>query len=273
MPILGSHWSLFRAAAGLACSGAAFLGLAIDYLPWNMRKTPAHDGWPPLSAGTPAGAWNLQTQETQVGPAPGLAFGGFWVRVLAYIIDVIPLGIVESILSLAFGTAGQAMGALIFIAYFIGLWGTRGQTVGMMLAGLHVVRDVDGGKITWGNAVLRFIGLLVAFACVYMGVIWVAFDSRKRGWHDKIGGTVVVWNVVDESANATRPLNVRQAATAGIIVSFVSFVAAAAAAAAGPSTTHLQTFVLVLAVPLTVTVVITAVALAINRRAGRPRDL
>jgi uncharacterized RDD family membrane protein YckC len=28
-----------------------------------------------------------------------------------------------------------------------------------------------------------------------MGLIWVAFDSRKRGWHDKIGGTVVVRNV------------------------------------------------------------------------------
>src|ERR1035437_8486275 len=55
MPILGSQWSLFRAAA-FTCSGAIFLGLAIDYLPWSMRKTPAHDGWPPL----PAGAWDQQ---------------------------------------------------------------------------------------------------------------------------------------------------------------------------------------------------------------------
>ena len=145
-----------------------------------------------LSAGAPAGAWDLQTQ---VGPAPGPEFGGFWLRVAAYIIDVSLLGIVAVILSSALGAAGQAMGALIFIAYFIGLWGTTGQTIGMMLLGLHVVRNLDGGKITWGNAVLRFVGSLVAFACIYIGVIWVAFDSRKRGWHDMIGGTVVVRKV------------------------------------------------------------------------------
>jgi uncharacterized RDD family membrane protein YckC len=265
MPILGSNWSLFRATAGFACSGAAFLGLAVDYLPWSMRKTQVHHGWPPLSARASAGAWDLQTQ---AGPAPGLEFGGFWVRVVAYITDVIPLGIVESILSSAFGTAGQAMGALIFIAYFIGLWGTTGQTIGMMLVGLHVVRDVDGGKISWVNAVMRFVGLFVAFVCFYIGVIWVAFDSRKRGWHDKIGGTTVVRNVGVGSTNeSTRRLPVRQYETAGIILSF-----AIAVSAAGSSHANLQTFVLLLAVPLTVTVVITAVALVANRRAGRPRD-
>jgi len=115
--------------------------------------------------------------------------------VAAYIIDVSLIGIVGVILSSALGTAGQAMGALIFIAYFIALWGTTGQTIGMMLLGLHVVRDVDGGKIRWGTAVLRFVGLFVAFACLYIGVIWVAFDSRKRGWHDRIGGTVVIRKV------------------------------------------------------------------------------
>jgi hypothetical protein len=55
---------------------------------------------------------------------------------------------------------------------------------------------------------------------------------------------------------------------AGIIMSFV-----VAASVAGSSHANLQTFVLLLAVPLTVTVVIAALALAINRRAGRPRDL
>jgi uncharacterized RDD family membrane protein YckC len=262
MPILGSQWSLFRAAA-FTCSGAVFLGLAIDYLPWSMRKTPAQDdGWPEA----PAGAWDLPTQ---VGPAPGLEFGGFWLRVLAYLIDVSLVGIVGLVLSSALGTVGQALSALIFVAYFIGLWGTRGQTIGMMLLGLHVVRDIDGSKISWGNAVLRFVGLLVAFACIWIGVIRVAFDSRKRGWHDRIGGTVVVRNIGVGSANESmRPFNVRLGATAGIIMSFL-----VAAPAAGSSNANPQTFVLVLAVPLTVTVVITAVALAINRRSSQTRDL
>ena len=267
MPAIRAQWpGAFTATAGLACAGAAFLGLAIDYLPWEMRKIPAHDGWPPLSAGAAAGAW---VQQTQLGPAPGLEFGGFWLRVLAYLIDISLLGIVGIILSSALGAAGQAIGALMFIAYFTGLWGLTGQTIGMMPLGLHVVRDVDGGKISWSHAVLRFVGLFVAFACVYIGVIWIAFDSRKRGWHDRIGGTVVVRNVgVGSAGESTRRLNVRQGAMAGVIVSFV-----VAASAAGSSNANLQTFVLVLAVPLTVTVVITAVAMAINRRTGGPRDL
>src|ERR1035437_5871743 len=185
----GSSVSFFLYFAAI---GALCLGLAIDYLPWKMRKPSAQDGWPPLPAGAPAGAWDLQTQ---VGPAPGLAFGGFWLRVQAYIIDVSLVGIVGLVLSSTLGTAGQAISSIIFIAYFIGLWGTMGQTVGMALLGLRVVRNADGGNITWETAVLRFVGLLVAFACIYIGVIWVAFDSRKRGWHDIIGGRVVIRNV------------------------------------------------------------------------------
>jgi uncharacterized RDD family membrane protein YckC len=268
-PGSGAGTGAFLAPVGavVLCLAAFALGWAIDYLPWSMRKPSAQEsGWRQPPPGPSAGAWDLQTQ---VGPAPGLEFGGFWLRVVAYLIDMSLLGIVGIVLSSALGAAGQAMGALIFIAYSVGLWGTTGQTVGMMLLGLHVVRDVDGGKISWGNAGLRFVGLFVAFACVYIGVIWVAFDSRKRGWHDKIGGTVVVRNVgLGSAGESTRRLNLRQGAMAGIIVSFV-----VAASAAGSSKANLQTFVLVLAVPLTVTVVITAVALAINRRAGRPRDL
>ena len=146
-------------------------------------------GWPQPPQGAPGAAW---AQQTQVGPAPGLAFGGFWIRLLAYIIDAILLGIVEAILISALKGTGQGIAGLIGIAYFIGMWGTTGQTVGMMPFGLRVVRNSDGGKLTWGNAILRFIGLIVSFVVIFIGVIWVAFDSRKRGWHDMIGGTVVV---------------------------------------------------------------------------------
>jgi len=49
------------------------------------------------------------------------------------------------------------LAALIQIVYFIGMWGYMGQTVGMMPFGLRIVRNADGGKITWGNAVMRYI--------------------------------------------------------------------------------------------------------------------
>lgn len=134
-------------------------------------------------------------QQTAVGPAPGVVLGGFWLRAVALIIDVIPFAMISLILVPTLGAAGQPIIGIIAIAYFIGLWGATGQTLGMMMVGLRIVREADGGKLLWGSAVLRFIGLLVAFACIYIGVIWVAFDARKRGWADLVGGTVVIRTV------------------------------------------------------------------------------
>ncbi len=158
-----------------------------------MPGGPQPTAWPQPPAGAPGGGW---AQQTQVGPAPGLAFGGFWIRVLAYIIDAIILGIIRTVLVSAAGeSAGLGISGLVGIVYFVGLWGTTGQTIGMMPFNLRVVSNTDGGKITWASSILRFVGLIVAFLVIFIGVIWVAFDSRKRGWHDMIGGTVVVKKV------------------------------------------------------------------------------
>ena len=62
----------------------------------------------------------------------------------------------------------------------------------MSLLGLQVVRDVDGGRITWGKALLRYAGIVISTVVLFIGLIWVAFDSRKRGWHDLMAGTVVI---------------------------------------------------------------------------------
>jgi uncharacterized RDD family membrane protein YckC len=125
------------------------------------------------------------------GPAPGLVYGGFWIRFVAYIIDAVLVGIVYSI---AFAISA-ALGVLVYVAalvYFPVCWAVLGQTIGMMPFGLRVVRADDGGKITWTNAILRLIGFVISAICLYIGLIWAAFDPRKQGWHDKIGGTVVV---------------------------------------------------------------------------------
>jgi uncharacterized RDD family membrane protein YckC len=58
-----------------------------------------------------------------------------------------------------------------------------------------VVRDVDGGPLSIGQAVIRLIGYWVSSAVLYLGFIWVLIDKRRRGWHDLIAGTVVVKQV------------------------------------------------------------------------------
>lgn len=140
------------------------------------------------------------------GPAPGIEFGGFWIRFAAYIIDGLILGVVGIILGVAVGlvaglsgsSAAAVQGVLylvsfvIGIAYFTGFWVRGGSTPGMSLLGLQVVRDSDGGPISWGKALLRYVGIVISTIALFIGLIWVAFDSRKRGWHDLMAGTVVI---------------------------------------------------------------------------------
>lgn len=126
---------------------------------------------------------------------------GFWVRVGAFLIDSIVIGIVAGIF-----TGGEAvtnpditnarhtgLENIASFLFFTIMWSSigNGQTLGMRLLGLRVV-DRDGKPIGYGTAVLRYIGLILSFVVILIGVIWVAFDPRKQGWHDKIAGTFVV---------------------------------------------------------------------------------
>ena len=141
-------------------------------------------------------------------PAEGVVFAGFWIRVVAWIIDAIALGILTAAIApLAGGstpvtveTSGgvtvsyttNAVGGLLGLIYFVGLWSWRGQTVGMIPFRLWVVNVADGTKPDVVRAFLRYIGLIISFVVLLLGVIWVAFDSRKQGWHDKLAQTVVI---------------------------------------------------------------------------------
>jgi uncharacterized RDD family membrane protein YckC len=145
-------------------------------------------------------------------------FAGFWRRAVAYGIDKTILQIFYVILLVA-GLLIQGgnqpdwyemdmdlsdrfpdMG-VIWIYYLIALFldmvyftwfhGSVGQTPGKMLLGLRVVQ-ATGEPMTFGHAFLRWTGYLISKLAVYLGFIWIAFDRRKQGWHDKIAGTVVV---------------------------------------------------------------------------------
>ena len=88
------------------------------------------------------------------------------------------------------------LGALAFVAgivflfiYFPFFWVRSGQTPGMRLMGIKVVRDKDGGPIGWGSAFLRLIGYWISAIVFYLGFIWIFIDKRKRGWYDLMAGT------------------------------------------------------------------------------------
>jgi uncharacterized RDD family membrane protein YckC len=157
----------------------------------------------------PSSSW--QAPEPVVGPASGYEFGGFGERLIAYLVDVLIVTfLVIAIIILAglvvgVGAAGGSgllavAGILVIVvavlvvpfAYFPYFWARTGQTPGMKIFGLRVVRDIDGGPIDGGAALLRLIGYWVSSLVFYLGFIWIFIDKRKRGWHDLIAGTVVV---------------------------------------------------------------------------------
>jgi uncharacterized RDD family membrane protein YckC len=124
---------------------------------------------------------------------------GFWRRTGAYIIDAVGLIVLAQILttltgggSATFDTGPSGLSFVIDTAYFIGLWVYwNGQTLGMKALGIKVVKT-DGSALTLSTAIIRYIGLIISFVVLAIGVIWVAFDANKQGWHDKIAGTYVV---------------------------------------------------------------------------------
>ncbi|HEX9494973.1 MAG TPA: RDD family protein [Candidatus Limnocylindria bacterium] len=122
---------------------------------------------------------------------------GFWTRALATIIDVIVISIVNAILgAILFGgdqTRGSGLNLLLGLAYYLYFWSSygHGQTLGKRALSIRVVKT-DGSELTLVDALIRYVGLILSVICVFIGVIWVAFDANKQGWHDKIAKTYVV---------------------------------------------------------------------------------
>ena len=126
------------------------------------------------------------------------AKAGFWIRVLAFIIDSVILYVVNLIVGVVLNpstTGRSGIQTLLGIIYFTYFWSASsmwpGQTVGDKLLNLRVIKT-DGTDLTIVQAFIRYVGLFVSFLVIFIGVIWVAFDPNKQGWHDKIAGTYVI---------------------------------------------------------------------------------
>ena len=124
---------------------------------------------------------------------------GFGTRFLAILIDSIGLAIVTGIIAGILNAGGpgssgsSGLQTLLGVAYFCYFWSTygKGQTLGMRALNIRVVKT-DGSYLDLVGAFLRYVGLVISIVCLFIGVIWAAFDANKQGWHDKIAGTYVV---------------------------------------------------------------------------------
>ncbi len=117
---------------------------------------------------------------------------GFWIRVVAGLIDAVVITAVAYVVQLILGKS-DATSILIAAVYHIGMWVKNdGMTYGKKIMGLQVVR-ADNKPIDISTGILRYIGYLLSGFALGIGFIWIAFDSKKQGWHDKIAGTFVIY--------------------------------------------------------------------------------
>jgi uncharacterized RDD family membrane protein YckC len=78
------------------------------------------------------------------------------------------------------------------IALVILLWLRFSATPGKMFLKLKIVDIKTSGPISLRQAIIRYIGYVPSIYCLLLGILWVAFDKRKQGWHDKLASTAVI---------------------------------------------------------------------------------
>ena len=104
-------------------------------------------------------------------------------------------------LGLSYGilAAGYAVTAGLVLINWVYLCGQNGQTFGKRIIGIRVVR-ADGALIDYKTAALRHcVGYLLAAFLFGLGLLWMLWDARQQGWHDKIAGTLVVKDEAEEA--------------------------------------------------------------------------
>jgi uncharacterized RDD family membrane protein YckC len=87
-----------------------------------------------------------------------------------------------------------ASSIMLVPAYHVLFWSIAGRTPGKWLLGLRVVRGATGTSPGLLRAAARFAAYTVSIAPLFAGVLAIAFDPRRRAWHDRLAGTLVVYD-------------------------------------------------------------------------------
>lgn len=135
-----------------------------------------------------------------------VSYGGFWRRLGATIIDSVLIMAItvpllwwiygsEALLSedtIVSGPADILISYVFPIVATVLFWKYRAATPGKIVLGLKIVDADTLGPISTAQAIGRYFAYFVSTIVLLLGFLWVAFDARKQGWHDKLARTVVV---------------------------------------------------------------------------------
>ncbi|MIE71811.1 RDD family protein [Salmonella enterica subsp. diarizonae] len=136
---------------------------------------------------------------------PEYEYAGFWYRTGACIVDSIIFSLVSLPVLLMFygadyfdrtaffrGPADVVINLVLPVLLTVVLWRWFQATPGKMALRLRVVDAQSGQAASTGQYIIRYVGYVLSTLPVGLGFLWIAFDNRKQGWHDKLARTVVV---------------------------------------------------------------------------------
>jgi len=120
-------------------------------------------------------------------------YGGFWIRVLASIIDTIILGAISFAIAALTGLSQELFSGILGLLYFVIMPVTSMQaTLGKAVLGLKIT-DYDGGRISILKSIGRYLGYILSAIILLIGYMMVGWTARKQGLHDKLASTYVVY--------------------------------------------------------------------------------
>jgi uncharacterized RDD family membrane protein YckC len=154
--------------------------------------------------------------------APSVFVVGFWKRLAAAMIDlaiIVPAALIVTLvvgkiagielppqrmrlrdldlwidLVLA-GNEAIVMGTVLFLAigltYLLVFHIMLGRTLGMRVLKMKVI-DLYGEPPSPARCIARCAGYVAGLATLFLGFLWIGFDSEKRGLQDWIAGTYVI---------------------------------------------------------------------------------
>ena len=140
----------------------------------------------------------MQTQSVE--------YVGFWIRFIAFVIDSIAATVaIGFLVALFFGGSADidpanigaalpqvSIQTVLTAVIFIAFWMYYAATPGKMVFDAYIVDATTLKRASNGKLVIRYLGYYLIIFVFFLGFIWIAFDDRKQGWHDKIAGTVVI---------------------------------------------------------------------------------
>lgn len=147
----------------------------------------------------------------------GARYGGFWIRVVAAIVDFFIIHFAVHIVAGIFGVGGLAFhpglygwghpaalpfllfgGGVVGVVTICGNWlyealmesSSYQATLGKMIFGMKVT-DLYGNRISFARATGRHFAKILSGFILGIGFIMVGLTERKQGLHDMIAGTLV----------------------------------------------------------------------------------